>query len=847
MRRRMASDLSSQTQKQEQVQLKKAETQNGKKKTAMQSIVDILLGGSPAPAQTAGTLVSSSAPLTSKEQQEQQQDQYVAQLARDRAEHAEGLKPVSDALTWDRLSNIFKAANLEMAGSATQTASTVSKDIATGGHSTAVINSTQSEIDRLEQQEQDYIDRVTARGGTVDQDYITATFDRPISELKMEISNIPTSDQVDLSAWNDVDAAANKLYTKSGAAQQAAEEGLQPVGKLLVQMGVSGTEMAGDFLVGTATGLGPLAMMGLRSFGDAAYQSAQNGGDVHEQMASGVENAAIQVLTEKLFGGNPAYDAQERGLVTDAIYAAANKLGGAEKLGAVLESVPAKMFGESMEEVIGDYLTPIADWARNGFKGDVQWPDAGNVAQDAAVAAGLSAVGLTANDIVGAAGGVDVPEGAAQTDAHSAAQPSAEAGTVRPAGRTETSSGQTDARPSGATLYDAFMDEVNRNPQAAETSSPGGKSASDTSRQTNSVAAVINSLKTAVKSGDVDADTAASIANTLVNTVNPSAQTAAEGLKTGIDNAGKSGYSGIANMWNPITAGMDYIRGTGTAPVSFAEPSENLDLDYIAGLLHEPIDGNSGTTATKAEAVNPQALENYVNRTLAAQNKYIDKSVNAQSKFADKGAEAMNGYVDDAAERAAAINQAWDDYVNKNVNVQGGYAGKGAKAMSGAVDQYAEGAGDAVTEGAGDVGQYTQKIKWGIQDVEVRPAEKGFFGQRTQQINPRVDAYELKINPNNESYYLKSPAGGYVQYENMVNDVVMDGKLVIQQKSFYHVNDLPDFARNKVLQEAMRQVEAANNVGYTLEWLISDPKAVAQLTDFFKSNNINIVVKYFPE
>jgi hypothetical protein len=436
---------------------------------------------------------------------------------------------------------------------------------------------------------------------------------------------------------------------------------------------------------------------GYRSFGDAAYQSAASGGDVHEQMASGVENAAIQVLTEKLFGGNPAYDAQERGLVTDAIYAAANKLGGAEKLGAVLESVPAKMFGESMEEVIGDYLTPIADWARNGFKGDVQWPDAGNVAQDAAVAAGLSAVGLTANDIVGAAGGADVPEGAAQTGAHSAAQPSAEAGTVRPAGRTETSSGQTDARPSGATLYDAFMDEVNRNPQAG-TSSPGGKSASDTSRQTNSVAAVINSLKTAVKSGDVDADTAASIANTLVNTVNPSAQTAAEGLKTGIDNAGKSGYSGIANIWNPITEGMDYLRGTATAPVFFAEPSENLDLDYIAGLLHEPIDGNSGTTATKAEAVNPQALENYVNRALAAQNKYIDKSVNAQSKFADKGAEAMNGYVDDAAERAAAINQVWDDYVNKSLNAQGGYADKGAKAMSGAVDQYAEGAEETTKE-----------------------------------------------------------------------------------------------------------------------------------------------------
>lgn len=69
----------------------------------------------------------------------------------------------------------------------------------------------------------------------------------------------------------------------------------------------------------------------------------------------------------------------------------------------------------------------------------------------------------------------------------------------------------------------------------------------------------------------------------------------------------------------------------------------------------------------------------------------------------------------------------------------------------------------------------------------------------------------------------------------MVNNVVMDGKLVIQQKSFYHVNDLPEFARNKVLQEAIRQMEAASSVGYTVEWLIFDPKAITQLTDFFKS------------
>ena len=95
------------------------------------------------------------------------------------------------------------------------------------------------------------------------------------------------------------------------------------------------------------------------------------------------------------------------------------------------------------------------------------------------------------------------------------------------------------------------------------------------------------------------------------------------------------------------------------------------------------------------------------------------------------------------------------------------------------------------TASAGDIGQYTQKIKWGIQDIEVSPAGKGFWGQRIQQINPRVDAYELKINPNNESYYLKSPAGGYVQYENMTNDVVMDGKLVIQKNRFTSLMTYP--------------------------------------------------------
>lgn len=143
--------------------------------------------------------------------------------------------------------------------------------------------------------------------------------------------------------------------------------------------------------------------------------------------------------------------------------------------------------------------------------------------------------------------------------------------------------------------------------------------------------------------------------------------------------------------------------------------------------------------------------------------------------------------------------------------------------------------------------EYNTKIKWGINDINARPYGKGFFGERIPQNNPRVDDFELKINPNNESYYLPHPKGGYVQFENLLEDVLQDGKLIIKPKSFYHVDELPEFAKNKVVQEALRQQEAAVAAGYKVEWLVSDEKAVEQLTNLFNSRKIDIDVRFFPE
>ena len=149
----------------------------------------------------------------------------------------------------------------------------------------------------------------------------------------------------------------------------------------------------------------------------------------------------------------------------------------------------------------------------------------------------------------------------------------------------------------------------------------------------------------------------------------------------------------------------------------------------------------------------------------------------------------------------------------------------------------------------GDVGTYTTKIKWGILEVDARPfGNKGYWGKRVPQKDARVDAFELKVNPNNESFFVEHPNGGFVQFEGLNKNALQDGKLVLQpNNSMYNVYDKPEFLRQKVLDEAIRQTQAANIKGLTVEWLVSDKISVDQLTRFFAEKNVNIIVKYLAE
>lgn len=87
---------------------------------------------------------------------------------------------------------------------------------------------------------------------------------------------------------------------------------------------------------------------------------------------------------------------------------------------------------------------------------------------------------------------------------------------------------------------------------------------------------------------------------------------------------------------------------------------------------------------------------------------------------------------------------------------------------------------------AANQGKYTTIIKWGIHEIDARPFGKGYLVKRIKQTDPRVDTFEMKINPHNESFYLPHPEGGFVQFENILTGAAQDGKLIMKPKSLYH-------------------------------------------------------------
>lgn len=155
----------------------------------------------------------------------------------------------------------------------------------------------------------------------------------------------------------------SSLKQSGGEDIARAQQGLGTVGRLAVNAGVAAGQMGLDIGLGAVTGGGAMLPMIIRSFGGGVQEAREKGYNVKQQLALGVTNAATEYFTEKLFGGNPVYDA-DTGLVNKLVA----KVSKNEKLLSALSSLPADIISEGLEEMIADVLEPVAEWAITGTR-----------------------------------------------------------------------------------------------------------------------------------------------------------------------------------------------------------------------------------------------------------------------------------------------------------------------------------------------------------------------------------------------------------------------------------------------------------------------------------------------
>lgn len=170
---------------------------------------------------------------------------------------------------------------------------------------------------------------------------------------------------------------ADELKKRSEQLQKAAKEGLGGFGQFAVDLGIAGAQFAGDIALNAALPGAGLAAMGMRAAGSAAQEARQGGRDIDTQLNTGLKSAAIEVLTEKLFGlGSKA--AYGSGLIKNEklINGIVNNLAKTNAGRTTLKLITGAA-EEGAEEVLSDILNPVADRILKLDDGKGDWSDIG--------------------------------------------------------------------------------------------------------------------------------------------------------------------------------------------------------------------------------------------------------------------------------------------------------------------------------------------------------------------------------------------------------------------------------------------------------------------------------------
>ena len=159
--------------------------------------------------------------------------------------------------------------------------------------------------------------------------------------------------------------------------EQEAKQGLGKFGQGVVDFGIAGAQFAGDALLNAvAPGTGIAAMAG-RAYGSASLDAQQRGLSEGEQQIFGLKSAAIEVLTEKLFGAASKV-AYGKGIIKNEslVNGLVNRLAKTDK-GRTALKVIVGANEEGLEEVLSDILNPIADRVLKLDDGKGDWSDLG--------------------------------------------------------------------------------------------------------------------------------------------------------------------------------------------------------------------------------------------------------------------------------------------------------------------------------------------------------------------------------------------------------------------------------------------------------------------------------------
>ena len=156
------------------------------------------------------------------------------------------------------------------------------------------------------------------------------------------------------------------------------------------QMPSAGNMLFGAGLSGIA-GVNNLVTLGLTSGGNSALEAKDKGASDAQALAYGVVAGGLEVFSERLFGGNPIYDA-DAGLINQAV----GKLTSNKTIMKILNSKAFDIASEGLEEVVTEVLDPVAEWAI--YNGDnTEFADAASIGNAFLGGVFLSAIGNVAD------------------------------------------------------------------------------------------------------------------------------------------------------------------------------------------------------------------------------------------------------------------------------------------------------------------------------------------------------------------------------------------------------------------------------------------------------------------